>query len=94
MGKRVIILAALLTGCAAPQVKVERVEVPVREPCVKHPLPQRPVKEFGATVGTYPGDVEAVKKQGKEKGAWEKYANGLEAAFAGCLDLEKSSEIR
>ena len=76
------VMLAVLTGCGASmQCKPERVEVPVAVPCLGA-VPVRPSPKFGK--GDYPGEKAAAQAAVLDALAWEKYADGLEAAMAGC----------
>jgi len=82
----ILILPALLAGCAHDQVKPEIVYVPVAVGCLgKRPV--RPVPKFG--IGEYPGDKVAAQRALSDASEWEGYAVGLEATMAGCTEKKE-----
>ncbi|MDQ2823553.1 MAG: hypothetical protein M3Y65_24770 [Pseudomonadota bacterium] len=76
--KRLILLCALLTGCAT---KPTEVKIPVTVPCVGE-LPARPGSTFGA--GNWPGDKAAAQAALIDAALWQGYATKLEVVVAGC----------
>lgn len=76
------VMLVVLAGCGASlPCKPERVDIPVAAPCLGA-KPARPAPKFGADA--YPGEKAAAQVALLDKLAWEKYADGLEAAMAGC----------
>lgn len=80
-GAQIVLLAALLTGCATPPATVE-VKVPVYVPCAK-PVP-RPAFEFPALPDDA-SDGQKVVAMARDTLLHFKYEAQLEAALAGCL---------
>lgn len=77
--KRMILLCALLAGCATkPPLEVN---IPVTVPCVGE-LPARPGSTFGA--GKWPGDKAAAQAALIDAALWQGYAVKLEVVVAGC----------
>lgn len=77
-----VLMALALTGCGASMPrKPERVDIPVSTPCLGA-KPARPTATFGA--GQYPGEKAAAQAALQDAIAWEKYADNLEVAMAGC----------
>lgn len=77
-----VLVVVALAGCGASMpCKPELVDVPVAAPCLGT-KPTRPVANFGE--GQYPGEKAAAQAALQDAIAWEKYADGLEAAMAGC----------
>lgn len=78
---KMILSAALLTGCGAAAVKPVEVQVPVTVSCVGT-LPVRPTSTFGA--GNWPGDKAAAQAALIDAALWQGYATKLEVVVAGC----------
>jgi hypothetical protein len=76
--KRMILLCAVLAGCATKPIEVK---IPVAVSCVGV-LPDRPGSTFGA--GKWPGDKEAAQAALIDAALWQGYATKLEVVVAGC----------
>ena len=74
--KRLILLCALLAGCATKHNLI-----PVSVPCVGT-VPERPGTTFGA--GKWPGDKAAAQAVLIDAALWQGYATKLEVVVAGC----------
>ena len=76
--KRMILLCALLVGCATKPVEVK---IPVSVSCVGA-VPERPGATFGA--GKWPGGKAAAQAALIDAALWQGYATKLEVVVAGC----------
>ena len=82
---RAAFVALLLSGCAATDQQILRVEVPVAVPCIPaDKIPARP--EYLSRRGDYPGDAQAAALIAADLERAIQYGTLWEAAAAGCVE--------